>query len=364
MSITAYVGLPGSGKSYGVVENVILPAFASGRRVYTNIPMNSFEVYTKYPSAILVQFDNDQLSGEYLMDIPGGSIIVIDEVWRFWPSGQKSSQCDAKQREFFAEHRHKVGLDGYSQEIALLTQNTSQMSRWLKDMLDKTTVIRKADAVGSADTFLWDVYPGSQTKGEAINKSMGKYKPDVYRFYQSHTKSEIGSAGLEKRADDRATFWKHPFIRFGIPILLLLGIIGFYALYSIYQSKKAKADISLNSDTSTQKIITQPVQPISQNIQSISVVASPPVQPPIIQDSKIWRIVGMFSDGENTMLLISRHGMKHHSRRINLRACQSDTSGPVCIIGNEKVSYDTGISEDSASMFGEMDKAVKDVQQK
>ncbi|EEQ1743507.1 zonular occludens toxin, partial [Escherichia coli] len=37
MSIFAYVGVPGSGKSYEVVSNVIVPAICEGRRVVTNI---------------------------------------------------------------------------------------------------------------------------------------------------------------------------------------------------------------------------------------------------------------------------------------------------------------------------------------
>lgn len=37
MAISAYIGIPGSGKSYEAVCNVIIPAFTSGRRVVTNI---------------------------------------------------------------------------------------------------------------------------------------------------------------------------------------------------------------------------------------------------------------------------------------------------------------------------------------
>ena len=37
MAISAYVGLPGHGKSYEVVKSVIIPAIASGRRVVSNI---------------------------------------------------------------------------------------------------------------------------------------------------------------------------------------------------------------------------------------------------------------------------------------------------------------------------------------
>ena len=37
MAISAYVGVPGSGKSYEVVKSVILPAIATGRRVVSNV---------------------------------------------------------------------------------------------------------------------------------------------------------------------------------------------------------------------------------------------------------------------------------------------------------------------------------------
>ncbi|WP_218058625.1 zonular occludens toxin domain-containing protein [Gilliamella sp. Occ3-1] len=37
MAISAYVGVPGSGKSYEVVKSVLLPAYMAGRRIVTNI---------------------------------------------------------------------------------------------------------------------------------------------------------------------------------------------------------------------------------------------------------------------------------------------------------------------------------------
>lgn len=37
MAISAYVGIPGSGKSYEVVASVIIPACIAGRRIVSNI---------------------------------------------------------------------------------------------------------------------------------------------------------------------------------------------------------------------------------------------------------------------------------------------------------------------------------------
>ncbi|MFU1923019.1 zonular occludens toxin domain-containing protein, partial [Klebsiella pneumoniae] len=39
MAIDAYVGKPGHGKSYGVVEHVIIPSLKQDRHVVTNIPL-------------------------------------------------------------------------------------------------------------------------------------------------------------------------------------------------------------------------------------------------------------------------------------------------------------------------------------
>jgi len=38
MAIDAYTGMPGHGKSYGVVEHVIIPSLKQGRHVVTNTP--------------------------------------------------------------------------------------------------------------------------------------------------------------------------------------------------------------------------------------------------------------------------------------------------------------------------------------
>ena len=48
MAINAYTGLMGSGKSYEVVENVILPALAAGRRVVTNVANLQIDQINEY----------------------------------------------------------------------------------------------------------------------------------------------------------------------------------------------------------------------------------------------------------------------------------------------------------------------------
>ena len=111
MSISAYTGLPGHGKSYGVVDNVIRPALEKKRTVYTNIPMISDECLKRFKMTV-VQFDTKDIidNPNWWSDtFEAGSIIVIDECWRLWPSGLNASKARETDKSFLAEHRHLVG---------------------------------------------------------------------------------------------------------------------------------------------------------------------------------------------------------------------------------------------------------------
>ena len=60
MSISAYVGLTGHGKSYGAVENIILPALRQKRTVFTNIPMKTENCLRDFDCSV-IQFATQDL---------------------------------------------------------------------------------------------------------------------------------------------------------------------------------------------------------------------------------------------------------------------------------------------------------------
>lgn len=209
MSITAYVGLPGHGKSYGVVENVIMPACKSYRTVFTNIPCNA-DVFLERFGIAPVQFDIDDIrdNENWFTEIfEAGAIIVIDECWRLWPAGMNASRLRESDKTFFAEHRHMVGDSGHSTEIVLVTQDLSQIASFMRNLIETTFRVTKLSKVGSAKLYRVDVYSGSVT-GPAPPVSRrereipGKFKRNIYQLYKSHTKSSVG-AGDESRADGR-----------------------------------------------------------------------------------------------------------------------------------------------------------------
>lgn len=97
MAISAYIGIPGSGKSYEAVYNVIIPAFTSSRRVVTNIyGLQKDKITERYPDATgeIIVVDNDDVLKADFFPFKGGEgsfcqfgdLIVIDEAWRIFGS--------------------------------------------------------------------------------------------------------------------------------------------------------------------------------------------------------------------------------------------------------------------------------------
>src|SRR5689334_552815 len=132
MPINGFGGGPGSGKTYGVMEHVILPAVAQGRFILTNIEGLNVEAIYDYVAENFYKGKifcighirrcnreapdaDDFFPGASALDTPvpvpspefarvsGGDLVVIDEATRHWAQGEKVKPSHAY---FFREHRH------------------------------------------------------------------------------------------------------------------------------------------------------------------------------------------------------------------------------------------------------------------
>jgi zona occludens toxin len=233
MAISAYVGLPGSGKSYGVVENVIIPALKSGQKVFTNIPMKNDFCFEKFGNTVS-SFDINEIieNPNWWTEVfEAGAVLVIDELWRLWPAGLTINKARMQDKEFLAEHRHLVNQDtGKSTNIALVTQDLAQISNFAKLLVDKTFKTTKLDAVGANKSFRIDIYQGEVSgtnipEKKLINSQFSKYKKEIYDSYVSHTKSDI--AGDESRSDDRFNFLKSTKLK----VMIVMFFVPLYVAY-------------------------------------------------------------------------------------------------------------------------------------
>lgn len=250
MSISAYVGLPGHGKSYGAVQNVIIPAVKQGRRVFTNIPF--------YEDLFLQDFDNSPIFFEtkHLQENPNwftevfipGSVLVFDECHRLWPSGLKVTNFLKQHQEFLSEHRHFVGEDGYSTEIYLVTQDLSFISNYPRNLVENTYRMVKLLSLGLSKRFRVDIYEGPVTGPKPpaakliTSQHVQVYSEKIYRYYKSHTKSQTGSAGNESKVDQRGNALGRLSIKLGVIAIIVFVPFVFYGLNSLtseYDQKPA-----------------------------------------------------------------------------------------------------------------------------
>ncbi len=253
MSITAYTGLPGSGKSYTVVQDVILPAIKEGRTVYTNVPLHDEVWISEFGSAPVFFETRDAMDNQNWFSevFPSGALLVLDECWRIWPSGLKANNVNADHKTFLAEHRHRVGEDGRSTEIVLVTQDCGQLSAFVRQLIEKTFRCKKLDTVGQTNRYRLDIYEGAVTGANPpmdrrVREIYGEYKPEVYRFYKSHTKSETGGAGDETKTDQRANILKGGKARAILISALLLPIFSGFLWYRLYQKYYGHHDASVS----------------------------------------------------------------------------------------------------------------------
>lgn len=341
MSIVGYSGLPGSGKSYGVVENVIIPALEAGRHVITNIPLKLGRLSDDFSKGKVTIFANREAEEDpdffSLETQPPGVIWVIDEAWRFWKNGAKSVNIRDCEKEFFTEHRHAVGEDGRTNEIVLVTQDLSQLAMFVRQLVEETYRAVKLTAVGQKNRYRIDVYMGAATgqkPGQPMRQLYGKYKPDVYQYYKSHTRNKTDfAAGMEEKADERANVLKHPLIRFGIPIVLVVASLGVYKVSQYFESPGEAEESVLPSSPQGQPTKNNR-SPSPARAKGRLQQASREIEGGWLPVSDKWRIVG---EVNGVYWIWGETG----TRKIHSRICSTTkkTGEPYCVIGGKRVTY-------------------------
>ncbi len=356
MSIVGYSGLPGSGKSYGVVENVVIPALESGRHIITNIPLKLGRLSDDFPKGRVTLFDNkDAEDDPGFFDLerhPAGVIWIIDEAWRFWKSGMKAVNIPQNQKEFFTEHRHNVGEDGRTNEIVLVTQDLAQLCAFVRGLVEETYRAVKLTAIGQKNKYRVDVYMGAATgqkPGKPMRQLYGSYKPDIYQYYKSHTRNKTDfAAGMEEKADDRANVLKHPLIKFGIPVSILIMAFGVMKVVAYFSTDDLESTSPAPTPGTTE-------QPTAQTVRTADNARAQPatrtrlssdqeprarhqvtfeIEPGWLPVSDKWRIVG---EVNGVYWIWGENG----TRKIHSRICAKfqRTGEPYCVIEGKLVTY-------------------------
>lgn len=283
MSISVYVGMPGHGKTYGVVKHVIIPAIQKNRIVYTNIPMNEVECKRQFNNTP-VHFDIEDIQQNtnwWTEVFESGSILVLDEVQKLWPAGMKANVIPEQDRNFLSEHRHHVGEDGHSTEIALITQDIGQMATFPRALIETTYRVVKLSKIGVNKKYRVDVFFGPVKHPYPANKRdnefYGAYKKEVYCLYTSHTKSMTGNAGDETRTDKRFSILSGWRIKAMILFVILAVPFVIYALekvanrYNINEETEIKV---VSNDIKKENVIGNVAKQVNNQIKKIETLLS------------------------------------------------------------------------------------------
>ena len=221
MPINAYVGLPRSGKSFSVTKFVLLPklklskkfrdAGKEGIEIYTNIPVNNELIEKEYGQAVH-QLDLAECAKEdwdWKEATKPGSLIILDELWRLWPSGMATTRIKFSDKEFLAEHGHNVASNGHTTEVVLVCQDLAQIANFARQLVAYTYRSVKMDNIGMDNRFNVYIYSGAVTgnspsQSRIVRQMIGeKYDPAVFPYYKSATKSDTGDVGDESSTDKR-----------------------------------------------------------------------------------------------------------------------------------------------------------------
>ena len=305
MSLNGYFGKPGSGKSYSVVEYVVLPALKKGRHVVTNIPLEG-ELLEQVFGGKVTQLPLDALDDPQLPDrIPHGAVAVIDECWRRWPSGQKVSQCSKTDLQWLKEHRHRVDSDGNAMQVILVTQAPGDLASWVRQLIAHSFHMYKLEEVGAKGRFGIKVYSGCPVGDRIpakhlIRQAYGVYKPEIYQYYQSATQSQSFDVGDESAMDKRFSIWSSGqmiAIMVAVPLMLVLGLYLLDGYISPKQAQAAAKEEPLALVNPSPEQLVNPPPPDSlagaalQPARNVAAVVTGPVsnEPPA---SGLWRLAG------------------------------------------------------------------------
>ncbi|HGJ4262615.1 TPA: zonular occludens toxin family protein [Salmonella enterica subsp. enterica] len=322
MAITGYIGLPGSGKSFECVSNVLLPAVKAGRRVITNIIGVNPDVIYDYcvdtlnldraSLGVVVVVDSKTMkqrdffpyknsNDETVTDTfcQPGDLIMADEAWRLWP---KDSDICHEHRSFFAEHRHFTNsLDGTSCDFVYMTQSLATVARYIRDRQDKTFRMKKLTSLGLSTRYRVDVFEGAKTtKAALIQQYQCSYKKEIFPLYKSYDMEN----GQETVVDKRQSFLNGRFFFRYLFFPLALLTVGIYFLFNLYQKYMTTSEDKTETEQVSAAVPAPvnadnafPVAGMTENFTASAAMARSSV-------SSTWRIGGRMVKGDLSYVVL------------------------------------------------------------
>ena len=288
MPIHTYFGAPGSGKTYELVNRVMVEAVHQGRTIYHNIPGISADKWseefgcdpttiryvsddwftddTNFPSS-----DEDFLNGVGV--IKGGELIICDEASTIVPKGSGSrSRVSASLDAFYRKHRHFTAdvtplKGGAPSRIAVdlyfATQDAASLHSTIAQLTGLRVDFNEMKALLGNKAYRALVYKSNRaTKANRHGKPLiRRMKDEGFKRYSSFAGGVEATVAV---TEDTGKIWTPTRIVGFALIPLVLLVAGWFAVafaVQIFRPAPAKA-------------VTSPA-----TIKSSNVVGAPAAQP-------------------------------------------------------------------------------------
>lgn len=166
--ITLITGQPGNGKTLYALWLVEKLRRETGREVWVHgvsgltLPWRSFDKPEEWQA------------------VPDGSIVVVDEAWKPFPTRRQGSPIPSYV-EALATHRHR-GID-----LVLITQNRLQLDTFVRGLVGRHVDVVRKWGRQQATLFQWEKVSDTtsdKARAEAL-KTVWKYPREVFEWYRS-----------------------------------------------------------------------------------------------------------------------------------------------------------------------------------
>jgi len=214
MSIRLITGLPRSGKTWHAIQDITLGALREGRKVYTNVEINTEAIIKVVPAAryLLHKIDlAEWLRTPRLALAPhlNGAVHILDEAWMLFPSTQKSREVQGPAfQEYLAMHGHRAD-PFFSTDIVFIVQRAAQLAKWARELVEIHIDHKKMSTLGVGMVGTRRIMSG--VDGPEIGSEryvLGGSKP----LYISQSQRTADQAGIsvERMSGRGYTIWHRP----------------------------------------------------------------------------------------------------------------------------------------------------------
>ena len=372
MAISAYVGIPGSGKSYEVVLSVILENYIKGRRIVTNIEGISDDKVRDYcltkkgakeeDLGSLVKVNDEDCQRDDFFPYKGsygstickaGDLICIDEVWRIFPT----NEIKENHRSFIAEHRHFTDeITGVCCDLVVINQSVSGIPRFIKDRIETTFVMSRLVALGFKKRYRVNVYVGVKcNKQGLVAQYQNKFNDEIFKLYKSFD----GVNGKQTVIDDRQNFFKSGTFRLMMIFIILAFGYSYYSLKDFISPKKQDSEQVKEAEEVKEIENKEEIKSNNTAVNKVNestnnddfggfgdIYRSMKAKDELVRNnkellSKNWRITGeLVKEGRLFVVLIDRkNNLRLEPRRLFVNEGRSLKG----VIGGEVVSYYSGV---------------------